>query len=249
MYKVSSVNSYNRTALKNVMDKIYNENPEYWPHGLDINTHDGGVYLVMEKQSNYPVGFVGWQERRKDVDKKVGYYTIGILPEYRGQGFAKEAVSKLIAEKSSGVDEVRAYIVDTNTPSRKLAESLNVSVELKKSGSALIQSGLTNLGNRLTNARDMLSKQQQAAQKAYQEQMKTHEKTLQDQQKMIANSQGAAERMKNNFSGIKNTFYGEMSASPSSNIQLGNKGPLFNNPFSERFQLGTSAISGPPRQQ
>lgn len=115
--------------VSRIMRRIYEENPSYWPYGLSVAHHDGGVYMVREASTREPVGFVGWQERTRGM-RKVGYYSIGILPEHRGKHLAKEAVSKLLQEKASGVDEVRALILHTNQASRKLAESLDIPVEL-----------------------------------------------------------------------------------------------------------------------
>lgn len=122
----TSMNSYQ--VCQNIMDRIYQEDPKKWPYGLNIPGHDGGVYLIRKSASSDPVGFVGWQERLKGM-RKVGYYSIGILPEHRGSGLAKEAVQKIIQEKSSGVDEVRALIIHTNSASKSLAASLGVPVE------------------------------------------------------------------------------------------------------------------------
>ena len=115
--------------VSQIMRRIYEENPSYWPYGLSVAHHDGGVYMVREASTRDPVGFVGWQERTRGM-RKVGYYSIGILPEHRGKHLAREAVSKLLQEKAAGVDEVRALILHTNTASRRLAESLDIPVEL-----------------------------------------------------------------------------------------------------------------------
>lgn len=113
-----------------IMDKIVAENPSYWPYGCNPDMFNGGVYLIRKSANHEPVGFTGWQEFDED-GKKVGYYSIGILPEYRQQGFAKEAVAKLIHEKSAGVDEVRAFVMNHNTPSLELAKSLKVNTLVK----------------------------------------------------------------------------------------------------------------------
>lgn len=113
---------------RDIMDQIYQEDPTKWPYGLNIPGHDGGVYLIRKEASRTPVGFVGWQERNKG-DKKVGYYSVGVLPEHRGSGYAKEAVAQVIREKSAGVDEVRAMIVHNNLASKSLAKSLDIPVE------------------------------------------------------------------------------------------------------------------------
>ena len=129
-FKVANVNENNkatdlRKECESIMNTIYNENPSYWPHGLTIDAHDGGVYMIREASTKKPVGFTGWQERM-DGNIKVGFYSIGILPEYRNNGYAKQAVSKLIALKSANVDKVKALVMKHNTPSLHLAESLNI---------------------------------------------------------------------------------------------------------------------------
>ncbi len=116
-----------------LLETIRAENPSFWPHGLSLNNFDTGrgegVFLVRAKQANLaPVGFVGWQERREG-GQRVGYYSIGILPEHRGHGYAKEAVQKLINIKSARVDKVVALIERGNTPSQALARSLGVTIK------------------------------------------------------------------------------------------------------------------------
>ncbi len=160
MFKVSYVSAVDGLKeARQIMDRIYRENPKHWPNGLTPEHFDGGVYLIREKQSNAAVGFCGWQERNEIKDRggrktarskdpvldrlgdmygvdaiKVGYYSIGILPEYRRNHFAKEALQKLIAVKSAGVDQVRALIMASNTPSLGLADALGVEKLVKKAG-------------------------------------------------------------------------------------------------------------------
>lgn len=117
-----------RAACQQIMDRIREENPEYWPYGLGVDMCDGGAYIVRKQASKEAVGFVGWQERPRGF-KKVGFYCIGILPEHRHKGFAKKAVQEIIRRCASGVDEVRALIEHTNEPSLSLADSLGVKVE------------------------------------------------------------------------------------------------------------------------
>lgn len=118
-----------RQEVSDIMNRIYNEDPSAWPYGLNIPGHDS-VYLIRDKMTKKAAGFVGWQESTKN-GKKIGSYSIGILPEYRHNGFAKEAVSKVLQIKSAGVDEVKAFIVDGNKPSERLANSLGVAIEKK----------------------------------------------------------------------------------------------------------------------
>lgn len=87
-----------RMEAQAIMDRIYNEDPSYWPYGLGIPGHDG-VYLIRDKMTKQAAGFVGWQQMMEG-GRLIGSYSIGILPEYRGHGFAKEAVAKILREKA-----------------------------------------------------------------------------------------------------------------------------------------------------
>lgn len=118
-----------REEVRNIMHRIYEEDPSYWPYGLDIPGHDS-VYLVRDNMTKQAAGFVGWQVI-KENGRKVGSYSIGILPEYRNNGFAKEAVAKILQEKAASVDEVRSYICDHNNKSKNLANSLNIKIQTK----------------------------------------------------------------------------------------------------------------------
>lgn len=120
-----------RKECESIMERIYGEEPGNWPYGLDIKGHDGGVWLVREPEHRKAAGFVGWQERMEPSGngwKKVGYYSIGILPEYRGHGYAKAAIRQLVNIKSASVDAVRAFIVPQNNVSISLAKSLGIPV-------------------------------------------------------------------------------------------------------------------------
>lgn len=122
----SSVSS--RSECQEIMERIYGENPSYWPYGLNIEGHkSGGVYLVKHAKTKEPVGFTGWQVQNEGT-RKVGFYSIGILPEYRGNGFAKSAIAQLLRRKMAEVDEVRAFIMPHNKPSIALAEQLGVPI-------------------------------------------------------------------------------------------------------------------------
>lgn len=123
----TSINMEARRECEEIMKKIYDENPSYWPYGLDIAAHDGGVYMIREASTKKAIGFTGWQERMQD-GVKVGMYSIGILPEYRNNGYAKQAVAKLISIKAANVDQVKALVMKHNTPSIALADALHVPV-------------------------------------------------------------------------------------------------------------------------
>lgn len=126
---IKSASMSARQECLNIMNKIYEEDPSYWPYGLGIPGHES-VYLVRDNMTKAAAGFVGWQEHYEN-GRKIGSYSIGILPEYRNKGMAKEAVAKILREKSARVDEVRAYIVHGNKPSHALADSIGVSVQEK----------------------------------------------------------------------------------------------------------------------
>jgi hypothetical protein len=127
-YSESTINLESRRECEGIMKKIYDENPSYWPYGLDVSSHDGGLYMIREASTHKPIGFTGWQEREEGPNR-VGYYSIGILPEYRNNGYAKQAVAKLITIKSANVDCVKALVMKHNTPSLALADALHIPVE------------------------------------------------------------------------------------------------------------------------
>ncbi len=116
---------FHKTA--DIMRQVLAEDPSYWPYGLDAAQFDGGLYMISKTASHEPVGFVGWQVRQEQ-GRDIGYYAIGVLPEFRQQGFAKEAVASLLREKSASVDEVRALVCAHNQPSKNLARSLGVTL-------------------------------------------------------------------------------------------------------------------------
>ena len=115
-----------KQTVQKIMDTIYNENPAWWPYGLNVEGHDS-VYLIKDASNNNPVGFVGWQQFL-EKGKQIGSYSVGILPEYRGNGLAKEAIAKILQDKSSKVDIVRAYIKKENTQSKHLANALHIPI-------------------------------------------------------------------------------------------------------------------------
>jgi RimJ/RimL family protein N-acetyltransferase len=122
-----SIDPSARNECEHIMSRIYDEDKSYWPYGLSIAGHNGGMYMIRKASTNEAVGFTGWQERWEDGEK-VGYYSIGVLPEYRGHGFAKKAVSQIIAKKASSVDKVKAFILPHNKRSISMATSLGVPI-------------------------------------------------------------------------------------------------------------------------
>ena len=139
MFKIARVNTDSLKEAKALMEKVRAEAPSHWPYGLSAEHFDGGLYLIREKAASTPVGFCGFQRRLElqgDRPSVTGYYSIGILPEFRNNGYAKEAVSKLLALKSDSVDQMKAMIVAGNVPSLRLADSLGVE-KIVKSASYL----------------------------------------------------------------------------------------------------------------
>jgi GNAT superfamily N-acetyltransferase len=120
----TNINSEAIKQASGILQRILDEEPAFWPYGLSIDQFDGGLYL-LSKQANSAdyIGFVGWQEREEE-GKRIGYYAIGVLPEHRRQGMAKAAVQKLLMQKAAGVDEVRALVMTSNTPSQQLARTI-----------------------------------------------------------------------------------------------------------------------------
>jgi RimJ/RimL family protein N-acetyltransferase len=126
-------NSLTRAMAESVVQQVYEENPSYWPYGLKLGNFlksaDREIHLLIDKKSSKPAAFVGWYEDADDAGQKIGYYSIGVLPEYRGQGLAKEAVRQICKMKAASVDTIRAHIVPHNKASRALAASLGIKVE------------------------------------------------------------------------------------------------------------------------
>lgn len=123
------------SEVRDILETIRSEDPGFWPYGLRADQFDGGLYLVSKSASAPPVGFVGWQTRQEGP-KRIGYYSIGILPEHRQQRYAKAAVTQLLEKKAGEVDEVRAFIVRGNAPSTRLARSLGVQILTKEASKA-----------------------------------------------------------------------------------------------------------------
>lgn len=115
-----------------MLEQIRAENPDYWPYGLSRGLFEynlnSELNLVLDKKAGVPVGFVGWYEKYEGP-KKIGYYSIGVLKDHRGEGIAKQAVQKMITKRSPGVDEVRAAIRPGNRPSEALARTLGIKHE------------------------------------------------------------------------------------------------------------------------
>lgn len=142
--KAASPADYGKAA--SLLETIRQEHPEHWPHGLSPDMFDDGdLFLIRKSASADPVGFVGWQEREMG-GQRVGLYSIGVLPSYRHQGIAKEAVSRVLCDRARGVDRVAALVAPGNLPSEKLAEALGVPL-LKSAGLGNLISKYPNLSS------------------------------------------------------------------------------------------------------
>lgn len=126
-----------RNQVDEVLQTIYNENPGFWPHGLSrgqFKSAGDELHVILDEETSKIAGFVGWQPR--DTDKgRIGYYSIGVLPEFRGCKIATTAVKELMQKKAGEVDEVGALIMDGNRPSKALARALGVEPTLVKNAS------------------------------------------------------------------------------------------------------------------
>ncbi len=125
-----------------IMAQIYAENPKWFPYGLsrDMLT---SAWKVIDPVTKKAAGFTGWQVRPNDKGGRTGWYAIGLLPEYRGQGLAKRALQELFSKhKPDGIEDIKAFIVDGNTPSVRLAEKLGIPYQHKAARAGLHHSRL-----------------------------------------------------------------------------------------------------------
>ena len=127
------------SEFKQVLDRIYQDNPSYWPHGLNRGQLDE-AYLIRDPATKQSAGFVGWQVRRDDTGKRAAYYAVGILPEFRRQGLAKRALQEMFREhRPADVQDIRAFIVPGNEPSTQLAQQLGVQIQHKQAALRLVK--------------------------------------------------------------------------------------------------------------
>lgn len=115
-------------TLDSILKKIYQENPQYFPYGLNRDLYSGfdDVLNLVFSEKGIPIGFAGLQKRIDNLGKRIGYYSIGILPEYRGKGFGRSAVKALLEDRKNkeSVNGYKALISKTNVPSLSLLNSL-----------------------------------------------------------------------------------------------------------------------------
>ena len=112
--------------IEDLFEAIYNEDKKYWPHGLNLSLYNGendAIKLIKDKDNNL-AGFTAVQVRDNLKDKPTAFYSVGILPEYRGKGLASIFLRKLI-EENKGKDYKHTYTVHKdNKPSLSLYNNL-----------------------------------------------------------------------------------------------------------------------------
>jgi GNAT superfamily N-acetyltransferase len=140
----SQFNPSTREKVASIIEQIVEEDPSYWPYGCPPDVFED-LYLIRKEASQEPVGFVGWQVCL-EKEGSVGYYAIGILPEHRRHGYARQAVKEVISKCSHTVDRVRAFIMPHNRPSQELAKSIGVPIVYKQAGNAVVRALPTVLG-------------------------------------------------------------------------------------------------------
>ncbi|MFC5470003.1 GNAT family N-acetyltransferase [Cohnella suwonensis] len=84
-----------------------------------------GFYVVELKDGGVPIGICGLAKRDFMADADIGY---AFLPAYRGQGYAFEAASGVMAYARSelGMDRIAALVSDGNEASEKLLAKLGL---------------------------------------------------------------------------------------------------------------------------
>ncbi|WP_456275204.1 GNAT family N-acetyltransferase [Bacillus sp. AK128] len=85
-----------------------------------------GAWLVIQKENNKIIGDIGFKGK-PDLESsvEVGY---GMVPEVHGNGYATEAVNKLIewALSFEHVNKVKAECLTSNTPSIRVLEKVGM---------------------------------------------------------------------------------------------------------------------------
>lgn len=154
MYELNPSSAVPPEGVASLMDVIREESPDFWPFGLTPQHFKKDNLWVLQKESSgNPVGFVGWQER-DDNGERVGMYSIGLLPEHRRKGLAKQALTRVLDARKPGVDRVEALVVRDNRPSQALASSLGVPTRQVGEGHGKEAGGWAGLGRALISGWD-----------------------------------------------------------------------------------------------
>ena len=129
MFELRGAPTLPREKVAGILEAIRSENPSYWPNGLTVgHFQPDNLWMLTKSASDDPVGFVGWQVC-DEGNEKVGCYSVGVSPEYRRMGLAKQAVAHVVDSRRPMVDRVEALVVRDNTASQGLAGSVGVKVK------------------------------------------------------------------------------------------------------------------------
>lgn len=90
-----------------------------------FETHGYGNNVVILRETEEKLGTCGIYHREGKNNPDIGF---AFLPDYRGRGYAYEANVKLlqIAKDNYKLNEIDAYTMKENLPSRKLLERLGL---------------------------------------------------------------------------------------------------------------------------
>ena len=93
-----------------------------------------GAWLLVERESGMVVGSAGFRGLPKEEGEiEIGY---GIHPDYRGRGYAPEAVRALLAWglAQPGVERVTAHCDPANLPSLRVVAKVGMSADGERDG-------------------------------------------------------------------------------------------------------------------
>ena len=116
--------------VNDVLHAVYDEHPEFFdPVKLDQSIYNGEkdkLFMIKDKSTGKPAGFVGLQYRSENYndDKEGCYVSIGVLPEFRGKGYAKANVIKAIKSFTSPTDDLLWTVNKGNDASVALYNSI-----------------------------------------------------------------------------------------------------------------------------
>ena len=90
--------------------------------------HGFGLWLVERKADGAPLGVCGLVKRPQLPNVDLGY---ALLPAFRGQGYAREAVAATLehAHSAHGLTRLIAVVDPANAPSRRLLEAFGFAFE------------------------------------------------------------------------------------------------------------------------
>lgn len=95
---------------------------------VDSSLLGWGVWFVINKENNAIIGDIGFKGKpSSDNTVEIGY---GIIPTAQGEGYATEAVQKLIkwAFNEKNVTKIVAECLDNNIPSIRVLEKLQMKI-------------------------------------------------------------------------------------------------------------------------